>query len=92
MLFVTLFSVSNIVGVREWPISIRAVCLDVAFWQFSNIPPNYSYVADPIKFLILLHSTYTVLFSGGLYCIGALDFGPRKKYPSALLCASGLEM
>ena len=61
----------------------------VAFWQFSNNPPNSASVADAITFLIILHSTCTGLFSGGIACIVVLEFGPRKKYAPAMLLASG---
>ena len=66
--------------------------MDVAFWQFSNNPPNPASVADAMTFLIMLHSTCTGTFYGGIYCIGVLDFGPRKKYSPALLRASGSDM
>ena len=64
----------------------------VAFYKFSNNPPNSSPVADDMKFLIMLHSTCTGPFLGGIDCIGVLDFSPRRKDPPALLRASGYEM
>ena len=66
----------------------------VAFWQFSRNPPNLDSVADAMAFLMILHSTCTGLFYGGIAVIGVLllDFGPRKKYPPDLLRASGSEM
>ena len=66
MMFAALFSVSAGVGGCEWPISDRAVQMDVAFWQFSNNPPNYASVSDAMKFIIMLHSTCNVPFSGSL--------------------------
>ena len=39
---------------------------------------------DAIKFIIMLNSTCTGTFYGGIICIGVLDFGPRKK--THLLC------
>ena len=55
----------------------RAVLVAVAFWKFSNNPPNSASVADAMTFIIVLHSTFTVPFSKGIYFIGVLDFGPR---------------
>ena len=45
-----------------------------------------------MTFLIMLHSTRTGKFYGGIVSIVMLDFGPRKKYPPALLCASCSDM
>ena len=42
--------------------------------------------------LIMLNSTCTGYFFGGIDFISVSDFGPRKKYPPALLPASGSEM
>ena len=67
----------------------RAVLVAVAFWKFSNNPPNSASVADAITLLIMLYSTFTGPFSGSIDCIGVLDFGPRKKYLPALLRAFG---
>ena len=66
--------------------------MDVAFWQFSNNPPSFVSMSDAMKFLIMLHSTCTGPFSGGIACTGMLDFGPRNKNPPALICVSGSEM
>ena len=66
MMFADLFFVYAGVGGCEWPISDRAVQMDVAFWQFSNNPPNYASVSDAMKFIIMLHSTCNVPFSGSL--------------------------
>ena len=66
--------------------------MDVAFWQFSNNFPNYASVDEAITFLIMLHSTCTGEFWGGIDCIGVLDFGPRKNIhqicfvPLVLIC------
>ena len=49
-------------------------------------------MADAMTFLMILHYTCTGPFYGGMACIGVLDFGPRKKYPPALICASGSDM
>ena len=91
-LFAALLSVDTSVGGCWWPISDRTVLMDVSFWQFSNNSPNYAFVTDAITFLIMLHFTCTSPFWGGIDCISVLDFGPRKKYPPALICASGPEM
>ena len=61
-------------------------------WKFSNSPPNSAPVADAMKFLMMLHSTCTGPFYWGIYVIGVLYFGPRKRYPPALLGASGSKM
>ena len=44
-----------------------------------------------MDFLMILHSTLTGPFYGGVSVIGVLllDFGPGKKYPPAILRASG---
>ena len=89
MLFAAVLSVSTGVGGCWCPISDRAVHMEVAFWQFSNKPPNSASVADSITFLMILHSTCTGPFYRGISCIGVLDFGPRKKYPPDLLHDSG---
>ena len=66
--------------------------MDVAFWQFSNNPPNSASVAYSMKFLTMLHYICTGPFYREIDFIGVLDFGPSKKYPPALLPASGSEM
>ena len=86
MLFAVVFSVSTGVGGCWWPIYVRAVLIDVAFRKFSNNPPNSDSVADATTFLIMLHSTCTGPFSGGISCIGVLDFGPRKISTGSALC------
>ena len=90
MLYATILSVdSGDVGYL-WPISARDVIMDVALWQFWNSPPNSASVADAIIFIIMMHSTCTVTFSGGIVCISVLDFGPRKNIH--LLCFVPLVM
>ena len=59
MLFAAVLSVATGVGGCGWPISARAVLMDVAFCNFSNNPPNYASMDDAIKFLIILNSTCT---------------------------------
>ena len=68
--------------------------MDVPFWKFSTNPPNSASVAGVIKFLVILYSTFTGPFSGGIAVIGVLflDLGPRKKCPPALLCVCGSDM
>ena len=92
ILFVAVLSVATGFGSCWWNISSRAVLMDVAFWQFSNNHPNYDFVDDAMTFLIMLHSTCTGPFYRCVDCIGMLDFGPRKKYPPALIRASGSDM
>ena len=94
ILFAAVLSVATGVGGCGWTISSRTVHIDVDFWQFSNNPPNSASVAYAMSFLLILHSRCTVPFSVGIYGIGVLflDFGSRKKYPPALLHASGSEM
>ena len=92
VLFDAVLSVSTNVGGCEWPISDRAVCMDVSFRCFSNNPPNYASVADAMTFFIMLRSTCTGTFSGVVSCLGMLNFVPRNKYPYYLLRASGYDM
>ena len=92
ILFAAVLSVATGVGGCEWPIYSGTVLMDVAFWQFSNNPPNSDSMADAMTFLIMLHYTCTGPFYGGIYCIGVLDFGPRKTIhllcfvPLCLIC------
>ena len=86
--FFTVFYVANIVGGCWCPISDRAVIMAFSFW----CPPNSASVSDAITLLIMLHSTFTGPFWGGIDCIDVLDFGPSKKYPPDLLCAYVSEM
>ena len=79
ILFAAALSVVNGFGGCWFPISGIVVLMDIAFWQFLNNPPNSDSVADAMKFLIMLHSTCTGPFSGGISCIGVLCFGPRKN-------------
>ena len=79
MIFSGLFFTATSVGIFEWPISATAACMDVAFCQFSNNPPNSDLVADSMMFLTILHSKYTSPFSRDVAVIGMLDFGGRKK-------------
>ena len=92
MLLAAVLYVATGVGGFWWPISARAVLMEVAFWKFSNKPTSSASVADAIIFLMMLHSTCTGTFSRGISWIGVLDFGPRKKHPLDLLCASGSDM
>ena len=57
MIFVVVLSVATSVGGCGWPIFARDVLMDVAFCQFSNIPPNSASVSDTMKFLTMLHYT-----------------------------------
>ena len=45
-----------------------------------------------MMFLKIPHTIFTGPFSGGIAVIVVLDFGTRKKYPPALLRASGSEI
>ena len=94
MIFDAVFSVSTSVGGYEWTISDRTVPMDVCFWQFSDHPPNSASVYDAMTFLMMIHSTCTRLFYGGISVIGVLlmGLGPKKHYPHALLNASGSEI
>ena len=76
MLFVAVLSVANGVGGCRWPVSDRAICMDVAFRQFSSNPFNSYPMADAIKFLVMLYSTCIGPFYWGIACISVLDFGP----------------
>ena len=79
MLFASVLSVSMAICGCGWPISVRVVFMDVAFWECSNNPPNSASISDAMTFLIILHSTCTGPFSYGVDFIGMLDFGPRKN-------------
>ena len=92
ILFVAVLFFATGVGGSGWTISANYVRMHVAFWQFSNKPPNSASVDDAITFLIILHSTCTGPFLGGIDFIGVLDFGLSKKYPHALLRATGYEI
>ena len=92
MLFVNVLLVASVVGGCELPIYARVVRMDVAFLHFSRNPPNSASVTDDMTLIMILTSTCTVQFSGGIAVIGMLDFGPRKKYPPALLHVSGSEI
>ena len=59
ILFVTVLSIATDIVGCWWPISARAVLMDVAFRKFSNNPPDYASVTDVIKFIIIMHSTCT---------------------------------
>ena len=86
MLFAAVLSVATGVGGCWWPISSRAVLMDVAFWQFSNNPPNSDYVADAVTFLIVLHSTCTGSFSECIYCIVVLVLFLQKISTGSSSC------
>ena len=88
ILFDAVLFVATGVSGCGWPIYDRAVFMYVSFYQFSTNPPNYASVADAMTFIIILNYTCTGQFSGGIVCIGVLDFCPRKKNPPALLCDS----
>ena len=79
MLSAAMMYVSTIIGGYVWTIYAREVHMDVAFWNFSNSPNNSASVADAMMFFMILHSTCTGTFSGGIDIIGVLllDFGPR---------------
>ena len=92
MLFSAEFSVSTGVGGCWWPISIRDVTVDVDFWQFSNNPPNSASVDDATAFLMMLHSTCTGQFLGGVAYFVVLDFGSRGGDPLDLLRSDGSDV
>ena len=52
--------------------------MHVAFCQFSNHPHHSSLEADAMTFLVILISTCTGQFSGGVSVIGVLYFGTRE--------------
>ena len=92
MMFASVLSAATGVGGYWWPISDRAVLIEVDLWQFSNNPPSSASVADDIKFFLMLHYTCTGPFYGSIYWIGVFNFGHRKKYPPTVLRASGSDM
>ena len=74
ILFAVILSVATGVGDCWWTISAISILVEVDFCQFSNNPPNSTSVADDIKFLMMLISTCTGPFSGGISFIIVLDF------------------
>ena len=78
ILFAAVLSAATGVGGCWWPISVRAIFVDVAFWPFSNNPPNYAFVSDAMQFIIIIQYTCTGPFYGGIDSITVLDFGPSK--------------
>ena len=79
ILFAAVFYIATGIGGCEWPIYAREVRMDVTFRQFSNHPPNSASLSDSMIFLIMLYYKWTDTFSGGIYCIGVMDFGHIKK-------------
>ena len=94
VLFAVMLYVAIGVGGCGWNICDRKVLMYVNFWQFSKNPPNSASVTDTMTFLMILHSTCTGPFSRRIDIMGVLllDFGPRKQYVPALMCASGYEV
>ena len=94
MLFAAVFSVATVVCGCGWTISASSVRMDVYFWNFSINPSYSTSVADSMAFFMILHSTCTGPFSGGIDVIGLLllDCGLRGEYPPDMLCAYGSEM
>ena len=66
--------------------------MDVAFWHFSNNTSNYDSVDDSMTLIMIMYYACNGLFPWVIYVIGVLNFGWRKKYPTALLRASSYEM
>ena len=90
MMFSTVLYITSSVGGCKWTISARSVRMDVAFWKFSNNPPNSDSVADSMTFLIMMHSKFTGPFYGVVTFIGVLDYVPWKNIH--LLCFVPLVM
>ena len=92
IIFAALLSIATGVGGCWWPISARAILMDVSFWKFSNNIPNSDTVTEVVTFMIILHSTCTGPFSGGIACIGLFDFETSKNInliffvPLVLIC------
>ena len=92
MLFASVWPVATIIGGCGWHIHYRAVRMDVAFWHFSNNPPNSVSVADSIIFLMILHSTRTGRFSRGIDFIGELFLDLETRKNINILCCVPLVM
>ena len=88
MLFANVLSVSTGVGGYWWSMSARAIVVAVAFLVVLKYSSLLFFFDDAMTFLIILYSTFTGPFWGGVYCIGVLHFGTSKKYSPALLRAS----
>ena len=71
--------VATVVGVYEWPISDRAVCMDVAFYQFSNHTSSSASGGYAMTFLIILYCTCNGLFYGDISVISLLGFCLREN-------------
>ena len=80
MLFSTVFYVATGVSDCGCPIYDKAVCMYIAFWNFSDSSPNSDSVADSMMFIMILHSKFTGPFSGLTSVIGVLFLvlRPRK--------------
>ena len=92
ILFSAALSVATGIGGCWWPIYAKTVIMDINYWQFSYNPPNSASIADAMKFLIVLYSTCTGPFYGGIACIGVFYFVPQKNIhlpcfvPLVLIC------
>ena len=62
-------------GGWECPISSRVIWIGTASWQFKNKAPNYASAADAMMLRIILHTTYTMMFSVGSKLAGSCGDG-----------------
>ena len=81
VIFDAVLSVATGVCGYGWPISSREVYMYVAFYNFTNHPPNSASVDDIMVFFVILYYTCKGMFPGGIAVVGVLllGFGPKKK-------------
>ena len=79
MVSVAIFSFATGFGDYKWPISSKAVHMDVAFWKFSNNPLNYASVVNAMTYLMKIHTTCTGPFSWGISVISVVYFWQREN-------------
>ena len=58
-------SVFDGLGDCLWPIYVRAKVMSPTFWKFTNMDPNYDYIAMNRMLHIVVHYTLIVPLSGG---------------------------
>ena len=63
ILFADVLSGASGIGGCRWPISVRAVLIEVSFWQFLNNPSSSASVADSVTFLMMMYSLELAFWS-----------------------------
>ena len=70
MLCVAKLSVATTVGGCGWPVSDRAVHMEVNFGKFSNSPPNSASMIEAMTLRMMIYSTCMGPFSWRIFKIG----------------------